>query len=78
MADILKMGFAGLSMDATKVLTQVAGLLNIRLAAAADAKRTAALAFYGVDDLRDACRRQTFVHFLHKILFDRVGVEMQH
>jgi phthalate 4,5-cis-dihydrodiol dehydrogenase len=37
------MGFAGLSMDATKVLTQVAGLPNVKLAAAADAKRAAAL-----------------------------------
>jgi phthalate 4,5-cis-dihydrodiol dehydrogenase len=43
MADILRMGFAGLSMEATKVLTQVAGLPNVKLTAAADAKRTAAL-----------------------------------
>jgi phthalate 4,5-cis-dihydrodiol dehydrogenase len=43
MANILRMGFAGLSMDATKVLTQIAGLPNVKLTAAADAKRTAAL-----------------------------------
>jgi hypothetical protein len=43
------MGFAGLSMDATKVLTQVAGLPNIKLAAAADAKRTAALDRFSAD-----------------------------
>jgi phthalate 4,5-cis-dihydrodiol dehydrogenase len=49
MAEILKMGFAGLSMDATKVLTQVAGLPNIKLAAAADAKRTAALDRFSAD-----------------------------
>jgi phthalate 4,5-cis-dihydrodiol dehydrogenase len=49
MTDILRMGFAGLSMDATKVLTQVAGLPNIKLAAAADAKRTAALDRFSAD-----------------------------
>jgi phthalate 4,5-cis-dihydrodiol dehydrogenase len=49
MAEILRMGFAGLSMDATKVLTQVAGLPNIKLAAAADAKRTAALDRFSAD-----------------------------
>src|SRR6266550_4114564 len=49
MSDVLRMGFAGLSMDATKVLTQVAGLPNIKLAAAADAKRTAALDRFSAD-----------------------------
>jgi predicted dehydrogenase len=49
MAEILRMGFAGLSMDATKVLTQVAGLPNIKLAAAADAKRPAALDRFSAD-----------------------------
>ncbi len=49
MSDVLRMGFAGLSMDATKVLTQVAGLPNIRLTAAADAKRSSALERFGAD-----------------------------
>ena len=49
MADILRMGFAGLSMDATKVLTQVAGLPNVKLAAAADAKRSSALERFGAE-----------------------------
>jgi len=49
MSDVLRMGFAGLSMDATKVLTQIAGLPNIKLAAAADAKRSSALERFGAD-----------------------------
>jgi len=43
MTDTLRMAFAGLSMDATKVLTQIAELPNIKLVAAADSKRTSAL-----------------------------------
>ena len=49
MAEILRMGFVGLSMEATKVLTQIAGLPNIKLAAAADAKRTSALERFGAE-----------------------------
>jgi phthalate 4,5-cis-dihydrodiol dehydrogenase len=49
MANILRIGFAGLSMDATKVLTQVAGFPNVKLAAAADAKRTGALDRFSAD-----------------------------
>src|SRR5712692_9596998 len=43
MAEVLRIAFAGLSMEATKVLTQIAELPNIRLVAAADPKRTDAL-----------------------------------
>lgn len=43
MAELLRLAFAGLSMEATKVLTQIAGLSYIRLAAAADVKRRKAL-----------------------------------
>jgi phthalate 4,5-cis-dihydrodiol dehydrogenase len=49
MADILRLGFAGLSMDATKVLAQIAGLPYIKLAAAADSKRTVALERFQAD-----------------------------
>src|SRR5437870_10539036 len=43
MADVLRLAFAGLSMDATKMLTQIASLPYVKLTAAADAKRTSAL-----------------------------------
>ena len=63
MAETLKLAFAGLSMDATKVLSQVAGLPNIKLAAAADTKRTGALERFRVDfdaevydDIEKLCR----------------------
>lgn len=49
MAETLRLAFAGLSMDATKVLSQVAGLQNIKLAAAADPKRTGALERFRAD-----------------------------
>ena len=63
MAETLRLGFAGLSMDATKVLSQVAGLPNIKLVAAADTKRTAALERFRTDfdaevfdDIENLCR----------------------
>jgi predicted dehydrogenase len=43
MAEVLKLGFAGLSMDATKVLHQIADLPYLKLAAAADSRRKDAL-----------------------------------
>jgi phthalate 4,5-cis-dihydrodiol dehydrogenase len=43
MTDRLRLAFAGLSMDATKVLAQIAGLPYVQLTAAADSKRTSAL-----------------------------------
>src|SRR5918992_692517 len=43
MSDRLRLAFAGLSMDATKVLAQIAGLPYVQLTAAADSKRTSAL-----------------------------------
>ena len=49
MADVLRLGFAGLSMDATKVLAQIAGLPYITLAAAADSKRRSALERFQAD-----------------------------
>jgi predicted dehydrogenase len=63
MAETLRLGFAGLSMDATKVLSQVTGLPNIKLVAAADTKRTAALERFRTDfdaevfdDIENLCR----------------------
>jgi phthalate 4,5-cis-dihydrodiol dehydrogenase len=43
MAEVLKLGFAGLGMDATKVLHQLADLPYLKLAAAADSRRKDAL-----------------------------------
>jgi predicted dehydrogenase len=43
MAEVLRLGFAGLSMDATKVLHQIHDLPYLKLAAAADSKRIDAL-----------------------------------
>jgi predicted dehydrogenase len=63
LAETLRLGFAGLSMDATKVLSQVVGLPDIKLAAAADSKRSAALERFHADfdaeifdDIENLCR----------------------
>jgi phthalate 4,5-cis-dihydrodiol dehydrogenase len=49
MAYVLRLAFAGLSMDATKVLAQIAGLPYVKLAAAADSKRASALERFQAD-----------------------------
>ncbi|HEY2989325.1 MAG TPA: Gfo/Idh/MocA family oxidoreductase, partial [Candidatus Binatia bacterium] len=63
MAGSLRLAFAGLSMEATKVLTQIAGLPYIKLAAAADEKRRDALERFQAefnaeiyDSIEELCR----------------------